>query len=259
VAKNEESAAPVIIEAAINGATPKERNPNVPISEEEITADALACLDAGAAIIHAHCHPVFGPDVEVAGRYVAAFDPVWDQRPDALLYPIVNFGAGGVSFGHLAPLAAKGRLRVGVLDPGSLNLGSRADDGRLTGSVVYQNSFDLIGEVLESHERLHLGPSLAIYEPGFLRTTIAWHKTGRLPAGTMVKLYLSTDQGNSMTGAPFGLPPTAAGLEAYLEMLEPTGLPWAVSCFGDLGPQRGRQAHAAPRRPPAPRAGVLRR
>jgi 3-keto-5-aminohexanoate cleavage enzyme len=204
-------------------------------------------------------HPVFGPDVEVAGRYVAAFDPVWDQRPDALLYPIVNFGAGGVSFGHLAPLAAKGRLRVGVLDPGSLNLGSRADDGRLTGSVVYQSSFDLIGEVLESHERLHLGPSLAIYEPGFLRTTIAWHKTGRLPAGTMVKLYLSTDQGNSMTGAPFGLPPTAAGLEAYLEMLEPTGLPWAVSCFGDLGPQRGRQAHAAPRRPPAPRAGVLRR
>ena len=181
-------------------------------------------------------HPVFGPDVEVAGRYVAAFDPVWDQRPDALLYPIVNFGAGGVSFGHLAPLAAKGRLRVGVLDPGSLNLGSRADDGRLTGSVVYQSSFDLIGEVLESHERLHLGPSLAIYEPGFLRTTIAWHKTGRLPAGTMVKLYLSTDQGNSMTGAPFGLPPTAAGLEAYLEMLKPTGLPWAVSCFGgDLG------------------------
>ena len=63
---------------------------------------------------------------------------------------------------------------------------------------------------------------------------IAWHEAGRLPAGTMVKLYLSTDEG--LTGAPFGLPPTAAGLEAYLELLEPTGLPWAVSCVGgDLG------------------------
>jgi uncharacterized protein (DUF849 family) len=235
MAKNEDqSAAPVIIEAAINGATPKERNPFVPISAEEIAADALACLEAGASIIHAHCNPVGGPDVEVAERYLEAFEPVWQQRSDALLYPTVNFGAGELSFGHLAPMAAKGRLRVGLLDPGSLNFGRRGEDGRLTGGFVYQNSFDRIGEIFELHEKLRLGPSLAIYEPGFLRATIAWHEAGRLPAGTMVKLYLSTDQG--LTGAPFGLPPTAAGLEAYLELLEPTGLPWAVSCVGgDLG------------------------
>ena len=114
MANNEDrSAAPVIIEAAINGATPKERNPNVPISAEEIAADALACLEAGAAIIHAHCNPVGGPDVEVAERYLEAFEPVWQQRGDALLYPTVNFGAGELSFGHLAPMAAKGNLRVG--------------------------------------------------------------------------------------------------------------------------------------------------
>ena len=235
MAKDSESSsqAPVIIEAAINGATPKERNPHVPISADEIAADALACIEAGASIIHAHCNPVGGPDVEVAERYLEAFAPVWEKRPDALLYPTVNFGAGALSFGHLAPMAAKG-LRVGLLDPGSLNFGRRAEDGRLTGAFVYANSFDRIGEIFELHEKLHLGPSLAIYEPGFLRATLAWHEAGRLPAGTMVKLYLSTDQG--LTGAPFGLPPTAAGLEAYLELLEGTGLEWAVSCVGgDLG------------------------
>ena len=224
---------PVIIEAAINGATPRSRNPHVPITPEEIAADALACLDAGASIIHAHCSPVGGPDDEVAERYLEAFRLVWGERPDALIYPTVNFGAGGLSFGHLPPLAAQG-LRVGLLDPGSVNFGRAAEDGRLTGGFVYSNPFDRISEVFALHEELHLGPSLAIYEPGFLRATLAWHRAGRLPAGTMVKLYLATEQG--LTGAPFGLPPTRAGLDAYLELLEGTGLPWAVSVAGgDLG------------------------
>ena len=55
-----QSAAPVIIEAAINGATRKETNPNVPKSVEEVADDALAAIDAGAAIVHAHCDPFGG-------------------------------------------------------------------------------------------------------------------------------------------------------------------------------------------------------
>jgi uncharacterized protein (DUF849 family) len=45
---------PLIIEAAINGATPKARNPNTPKTPAEIAADAVACLSAGAAIVHNH-------------------------------------------------------------------------------------------------------------------------------------------------------------------------------------------------------------
>jgi uncharacterized protein (DUF849 family) len=224
----------VIIEAAINGATTKAVNPNVPKTAEEIAADALATLDAGAAIIHAHCDPVGGPDDEVAERYLEAFRPVWRERPDALLYPTINFGAGGLSFGHLAPLAADGKLRIGLLDPGSVNLGRLGDDGLPSGAFVYANSFDTIKEVFALHEELGLGPSLAIYEPGFLYTTLLYAKQGKLPAGTMAKFYLSTERG--LMGAPFGLPPTAAGLEAYLDLLGDTPIPWAVSVVGgDLG------------------------
>jgi 3-keto-5-aminohexanoate cleavage enzyme len=230
---NEDASTPVIIEAAINGATPKARNPHVPISTAELVDDALACLAAGASIIHLHCNPVGGADDEVAERYLDAFRPVWDARPDALIYPTVNFGTDGLSFGHLPALAKEG-LRVGLLDPGSLNFGRRGEDGLLSGTFVYANSFDRIAEIFALHEELQLGPSLAIYEPGFLRATLAWHRAGRLPAGSMVKLYLSTEQG--LTGAPFGLPVTAKALEAYLELLEGTDLPWAVSAVGgDLG------------------------
>jgi 3-keto-5-aminohexanoate cleavage enzyme len=224
---------PVIIEAAINGGTSKDANPNVPKSPEEIAADALACIDAGAAIIHAHCDPVGGPDDEVAERYLAGFRPVWAERPDALLYPTINFGAGGLSFGHL-PLLAKEGLRVGLLDPGSVNLGRRGADGLPEGAFVYATSFDRIREVFDLHAELGLGPSLAIYEPGFLYTTLEYWKAGRLPAGTMAKFYLSTP--NGLMGAPFGLPPTAAALDAYLDLLGDAPIPWAVSVVGgDIG------------------------
>ena len=103
----------VIIEAAINGGTSKETNPNVPKTAAEVTADALRTLDAGASIIHAHCDPVGGPDDEVAERYLEAFRPVWKERPDALLYPTINFGAGAVRANNaIISLGAGGRLAV---------------------------------------------------------------------------------------------------------------------------------------------------
>jgi len=53
---------PVIIEAALNGTTTKDRNPNVPRSPEEIAADA------GAAIVHNHVDVVMVPGDESAAR-----------------------------------------------------------------------------------------------------------------------------------------------------------------------------------------------
>jgi uncharacterized protein (DUF849 family) len=99
-----------------------------------------------------------------------------------------------------------------------------------TGDVVYANSFNAIGRAFEICRKERLGPSLAIYEPGFLRATLAWWRAGQLPAGAMVKLYFATDHG--LRGAPFGLPPTMKALEAYLELLDGCDLPWAVSLVG---------------------------
>ena len=223
------SAAPVIIEAAINGATPKERNPNVPRTPEEIAADALAAIEAGAAVIHNHIDLGGLSEAEAAERYLEGWRPVLAARPDALLYPTVHFGPP-LGYEHLIPLAASGMLRMGLCDPGSVNLGRVDEAGVPTGGIVYANSFEQIGRALDICREQRLGPSLAIYEPGFLRATLAWWRAGRLPVGAMVKLYFSSEQG--LTGAPFGLPPTAAALDAYLELLEGGDLPWAVSLAG---------------------------
>jgi uncharacterized protein (DUF849 family) len=223
------SATPVIIEAAINGQTTKERNPNVPRTPEEIAVDALACIEAGAAILHNHIDGFRLTEAEAAERYLEGWRPVVAARRDALVYPTVHFGPP-LSYEHLVPLAESGLLRMGLTDPGSVNLGGVDTQGVPKGGIVYSNSFDSIARAFEICARYRLGPSLAIYEPGFLRTTLAWWRAGRLPVGAIVKLYFSTDRG--LLGAPFGLPPTVTALEAYLEMLDGCDLPWAVSVVG---------------------------
>jgi uncharacterized protein (DUF849 family) len=221
--------APVIIEAAINGTTSKKRNPHVPITPDEIAEDALACIEAGASVIHNHIDQAGLTEDEAAERYLQGWRPVLAARPDALLYPTIHFGSS-MSYEHLVPLGESGMLRIGLTDPGSVNLGGVDSDGVPHGGFVYTNSFKDITRALEICATYRLGPSLAIYEPGFLRTVLAWWRAGRLPAGAMVKLYFATERG--LYGAPFGLPPTAAALRAYLEMLDGCDLPWAVSVVG---------------------------
>jgi uncharacterized protein (DUF849 family) len=220
---------PVIIEAAINGVTTKERNPHTPREPDEIATDALDCIEAGAAIVHNHIDRVGIAVDEACARYLEGWRPVLTERPDALLYPTVHFGPP-LSYEHLVPLAATGLLRVGLTDPGSVNLGGVDASGVPTGGIVYANSFAAISRAFDIHREHRLGPSLAIYEPGFLRTTLGWWRAGRLPQGAMIKLYFSTDRG--YLGAPFGLPPTATALLAYLEVLGDCPLPWAVSVVG---------------------------
>lgn len=221
---------PVIIECAINGVTTKKTNPNVPVEPPEIVADALACMQAGASIIHNHIDRVgIGVD-EAADRYVEAWQPILAKRPDALLYPTIHLDETfSPSYEHLVPLAARG-MRLGVTDPGSVNLGYTNAEGLPAGSMIYRNSFDTVAHAFDICDATNVGPSLAIYEPGFLRAALAWWRAGRLPKGAMIKLYFSTERG--YLGAPFGLPPTERAFEAYMEMLEGCDIPWAVSVVG---------------------------
>lgn len=224
----------VVIEAAINGETRPDKNPHVPRDPEAIASDALACLEAGAALIHAHNHDIRLFGREAADAYLAAWRPVLARRPDALWYPTLTLAPDhAASLVHLELLAREIGLRIGVVDPGSTNLGGPDDAGLPTG-IVYANGYAEIRAGFELCNALGLGPSLAIYEPGFLRTTLAWYRAGRLPRGAMVKLYFGGDYGlfSTRPGVSFGLAPTPSALDAYLDLLDGVDLPWSVSVWG---------------------------
>jgi uncharacterized protein (DUF849 family) len=225
---------PVIIECAMNGETRPEKNPHVPRKPDAIIADARRCLDAGATLLHAHNDDIMLQGRAAADLYLEAWRPLLGERPDTLWYPtLVGAAETSAKLEHIEILASELGLRIGVVDPGSVNLGGPDAEGLPTG-VVYANSFDHIRASFAQCERLGLGPALAIYEPGFLRTTLAFLRAGRLPAGSMAKLYFGGAYGIFATqpGVSFGLPPSETALRAYLEMLEGSGLPWSVSVWG---------------------------
>jgi 3-keto-5-aminohexanoate cleavage enzyme len=223
----------VIIELALNGATPRSVNPHVPRTPDEIAAVGIAAVDAGAAILHNHNdEPMFTADaVHAVEPYVQAWTPVLERHPATLLYPTMGAGARGIRvedrWGHVEELARRGLGGMTLVDPGSVNVGltsaATAPDGAMPGP--YQNSYADIEYMFARSGELGAAPSISIFEPGFLRTTLALHRAGRVPPGAMVKLYFGGE-------LEFGLPPTAAALEAYLEMLAPSGLPWSVAVLG---------------------------
>jgi uncharacterized protein (DUF849 family) len=228
--------APVILEAAINGGTTPEKNPHVPRGPAEIARDALRCFELGAAIVHAHNASYALAGQAAADDYLTAWRGVLRAKPDALWYPTLAAGGDGgmaAMLAHLELIQRELPLRIAGWDPGSTNLGGPGADG-LPSGVVYGVSYDDVKYGFAFCERLRMGASLGIYEPGSLRTTLAYARAGKLPRGTLVKLYFGGEYGIFATqpGVSFGLPPTLQALGAYLEMLEGSRLPWSVSVWG---------------------------
>lgn len=197
VAQDAPSPRAVIIEAALNGGTPQSRNPHVPRSVDEIVEDALACIEAGAAIVHNHNdEPVIGQPIHSAEPYLAAYTRIRQAVPDAILYPTMGGGALGVTmaarYAHVEKLTLAGHLRMGLVDPGSVNFGGLDSDGRpMASETIYLNTYGDTRYMIDWCAAHQLGPSLSIFEPGFLRLALAYHAAGALPRGALVKLYFS--------------------------------------------------------------------
>mgnify|MGYP001051953700 CR=1 FL=1 len=222
----------MIVELALNGPTPRSVNRHVPRTPAEITAVALEGIELGASIVHNHTDDAMFTEsgVHAVEPYVQAWTPILEQHPDVLLYPTMGAAARGIPvekrWAHVEELARRG-MGMTLVDPGSVNLGLTSDGALdpVAAAEPYANPHADVDHMITRTAELGAAPSISIFEPGYLRTALTWHRTGRLPAGAIVKLYF----GGRLE---FGLPPTVAALEAYLEMLEPTGLPWSVAVLG---------------------------
>jgi uncharacterized protein (DUF849 family) len=225
---------PVVLEVALNGITTPERNPAAPRLPAEIAEDALGCLAAGASVVHSHSHDFAQGPAEAAELYRAAYGPILARQPGAILYPTAGFGRTPAErWGHHDLLAAAGCIRAGLVDPGSVNLGAMGPDGLPVAlDFVYVNAPSDIRHQIEGCRRLGLGPSIAVFEPGFLRVAVACRRAGALPPGALVKLYFSSGAYLGDGEPTFSPPPIPEALDLYLAMLRGTGLPWAVALLG---------------------------
>jgi 3-keto-5-aminohexanoate cleavage enzyme len=221
---------PLIIEVALNGLSTRERNPNTPIESEELAADAIACIRAGASIVHQHDKAFLagGTSLDMAEQATVTYGLIYGEIPDALCYPTTGGRTGSIEerWAHNLILNDRGLLTMAFVDPGSVNYVQLADDG-LPAPVDGRYSFSNIEirYMFEQSHRLRLSPNIMILDAGFLRMVTAIARAGALPAGSFVKLGL----GGSAGQMERGLPPTIAAFECLLSMMEGVPLTWAVA------------------------------
>jgi 3-keto-5-aminohexanoate cleavage enzyme len=230
----------VVIEAALHELVSKSANPHVPYGPEEVAADAAACVEAGATLVHFHARdPKTGEqrwhddalytDAVARMRVLGvAHDVPWyptypGVRPEVAVHD---------SMPHLAVLAHNAaRLELAAIDVGSGNLSPYHAASRefLAADGVKRLPHSLFHEFTEFCRAHELRPYLGVYEPGHIRHVAAYLDAGWLDAPLVLKCFFSEHH-------PYGLPPVARSVEMTAEILATVlagvEYEWFVQCYG---------------------------
>jgi 3-keto-5-aminohexanoate cleavage enzyme len=224
----------VWIEAALNGAWSRKRQPGIPDTIDAIIAEGVACARAGAAIIHTHAYDQGGPqtyDWQVYARIIegirAQVDvsvyPSYPTIPTANIQSSLSEEDGAGRFAHIEALAERGLIEFAAMDPGSVNLTQIATTRGARSADTYLNPEAHIRYALELAARLRFHPAFAIYEPGFTRAGAALARV----AGVKQPIY------RFMFSERFalGFPPRPYALAAHVKLLEEEAGPalWMIA------------------------------
>jgi len=204
----------LIINAALTGMVPtKEDTPHLPVTPEEIAADARRCRDAGAAIVHLHARNDAGEPTCSRERYEEILAAVRAACPDLILC-----------------VSTSGRIfkrfqeRADVLDAGgpapemaSLTLGSQ----NFAREASVTDPWMIRALSLRMRER-GIMPELECFELGMVE---------------QIRFLLSRDflhmpgYCNLLLGSPGTLNATALNLALMVNALPP-GITWAAAGIG---------------------------
>jgi 3-keto-5-aminohexanoate cleavage enzyme len=167
-------ASPAIITAAICGAeTTREQTPYLPITAEELAAEAARCREAGAAVIHLHVRKDDGTPTQDKALFQKALDAI--RRACDVVIQTSTGGAVGMSANERAqPLECVPPPDMATLNAGSLNFG---DD-------VFLNPFSLVRDFAKRMRAKGIAYELECYDVGHVEACLRLAEEGviSLPA-----------------------------------------------------------------------------
>lgn len=204
----------VIITAALTGSrTTKAHNPAVPYTPQEIAEDAVACWQAGAAVVHIH---VRDPQTGAPSMDLALFREVV-ERIRARCDVVLNLTTSGL---HLeGPDVLERRLAPVTLHPDlcSLDIGSVNFRDR-----VFLNP-PAWGEVAARRMREHgVKPEIEVFDVGHVAQALDLIARGLVEDPPYFQLCM---------GVPWGIPATPENL-LFLRSQLPPGARWSVLGVG---------------------------
>ena len=149
----------IITVAGVGAELTRDQQPNLPITPDELAADAVACRDAGASIYHLHVRDRDGTPTMDVGTFEAAMHAI-----SAATDLIVQFSSGGAvsdpEEARIAPLAL--RPEMASLTTGSVNFGNE----------IFANPAPLISRFYRRMRELDVLPEFEIFEAGMIATAL---------------------------------------------------------------------------------------
>lgn len=201
----------LLINAALTGMVPtKGDNPHLPITIEEITADARRCVAAGAAILHLHVRYADGSPAYEQRLNEALFSAVRGACPDVVI-------SGSTSGRVHTEIEQRAAVLEAAPDMASLTLGSMNFP-----TQVSVNAPATIRELARRMRERHILPELEIFDLGMADYARYLAQRG---------LISSPVYANILLGSLGTLSASASNLTAVISAL-PEGTIWAAAGIG---------------------------
>ncbi|MEM9011721.1 MAG: 3-keto-5-aminohexanoate cleavage protein [Pseudomonadota bacterium] len=210
----------IIIEARVNELATRQGNPHVPFLPAEIIADATACHDEGAAIVHYHGRTAEGAPSHAAEFYLETNAGI-RAGSDILIHPTLGYVANDAdAMGRFAAVeemmkAAETAPDFAPMDTGSVNVDwwNPAEGRYDTTELIYKNSTGTLMHFAERIAHHGLTPYLVSWNVSFTRQIEQFLRMGVLNDPAYICFCL-TDE---IIFA--GHPGTEAGIDAHLPFL----------------------------------------
>ncbi|SOZ38713.1 3-keto-5-aminohexanoate cleavage protein [Cupriavidus neocaledonicus] len=205
---------PLIVTVAPNGAYKRASDhPAVPLTAAALAAEARACLDAGAAMMHMHVRDAQGRHSLDVQTYRDALAAVRGAVGDALLVQVTSEAAGVYQ-------AAEQMAMVRALRPEAVSVGLRE-------VAVPQLADSELAAFFNWLARERVMTQVILYDAADVRRWQQMRARGMVPPGAWSVLYVLGRYAAGQVSSPHDLLPF---LQAAAEGGE--ALPWAICAFG---------------------------
>ena len=215
----------VVITCALNGVLTDPRQHHVPVTPEEMAAEAKAAYDAGASVMHIHLRQQ-GPgrghlpswDVDLSKAVQAA---IRDACPGV----IINHTSGIVGPDYAGALACirETRPEIAACNAGSLNyLKLKADGAWAWPPMLFDNPVEKIQAYLDAMQDAGARPEFECFDTGIVRSVGMYRQNG---------MVARTPQYNFVMGVASGMPADPDLLPILLRLKLPDAL-WQVTAIG---------------------------
>lgn len=222
----------VILTCALTGAGDTAgKSQHVPVTPQQIAADAIAAARAGASVVHIHVRDV---ETTQGSRDVELYREVVRLIGESDVDPVINLTAGMGGDLVLDPSSPTEQMpgtdlvsgldrlphveellpEICTLDCGSVNFGE--------GSLVYVSTPDMLREGSARIKELGVKPELEIFDTGQLWFANVMVEEGLIAPPPLYQLCM---------GIPYGAPADTGLLTAMVNML-PTGAQWTSFAIG---------------------------